>query len=267
MENSLSKSQKLTSKFAKRKSLNLINNTNNTINNYNNKSNKNFNTKNKSISNYSKTSRTNNNEDSIKKSESNYKSKNTEFIQKKSTSINKTNKIINNIQNMQNMEYEINKNLCKSPNYRGKSFLSRMQLDIKQRQSKEEKRRNILEGYKPKVKEEERIKCFNRLINDINKRNKIKENIERRSELLNCGISPKKISKKEWDIIYDNRFYQYQEKIDNNLREKIIENEKIIKQKEEEIIEQINIKTKKVNKKDLDKIINRLYKVSKKKNY
>ena len=259
MENPLSKSQKLTSKFLKSQTLNLITTSNN--NNINTKNNQ-------------KTSRTTNYEDYPKKSYSNFKSqKNKILIQKKPISINKKDTNKNNIKssfdfskfNQKNMEYDINKNLCKSTNYQGKSFLSRMELDIKNRQTKEEKRKNILEGYKPKAKEEERIKCFNRLISDANKRNKIKENIERRNEFLNCGISPKKISKREWDIIYDNRFYKYQEKIDNNLREKIIENEKIIKQKEEEIIEQINIKTKKVNKKDLDKIINRLYLDSKKK--
>ena len=259
MEKPLSKSQKLTSKFLKSQTLNLI------TTSYNN----NINTKNNQ-----KTSRTTNYEDNPKKSYSNFKSqKNKILIQKKPISINKKDTNKNNIKssfdfskfNQKNMEYDINKNLCKSTNYQGKSFLSRMELDIKNRQTKEEKRKNILEEYKPKAKEEERIKCFNRLISDANKRNKIKENIERRNEFLNCGISPKKISKREWDIIYDNRFYKYQEKIDNNLREKIIENEKIIKQKEEEIIEQINIKTKKVNKKDLDKIINRLYLDSKKK--
>ena len=253
MENSLSKSQKLPSKFLKTQTINIITTSNNNIN-----------TKNKIISNYPKTSRTNNYEDNPKKPYSNYKSKNNEnIIQKKPISLNKKNKSINNINtnfdyskfNTKNMEYDINKNLCKSTNYQGKSFLSRMQLDIKNRQSKEEKRKNILEGYKPKAKEEERIKCFNRLINDSNKRNKVKENIQRQNEFFNSGISPKKIAKKKWDYIYENRFYKYQEKIDNNLRERIIENEKKIKQKEEAIIEQINSTTKKVNKKELDKIM------------
>ena len=165
----------------------------------------------------------------------------------------------------QNMAYDIDKTLSKSTNFKGKSFLSRMQMDIKYRQTKEERRKNLLNEYKPKEKEEERIKCFNRLINDSNKRNKIKENIERQNEFLSPGFFPKKMSKKKWDIIYENRFYNYQEKKDYNLREKIIEKEKIVKQKEEEIIEQINASVKKVNKKDLERIINRLYLDPKKK--
>ena len=268
MENPLSKSQKLTplpSKFFKSKSINII--TNNS-----NRSHK-INTKNKIISHYRpKTSKTLNYNIS-KKSNSNLKLKNNESIMRKpSASTNKKNQN-NNIKtsldfskfNTQKIEYDINKNLCKSTNFQGKSFLSRMELDIKNRQSKEEKRKQLLEEYKPKAKEEERVKCFNRLISDSNKRNKIKEKIEKQNEFLNCGISPKKISKKQWDSIYNDRFYKYQEKKDNNLREKIIENEKMIKQKEEDIIEQINCNTKKVNKKDLDKIINRLYSDSKKK--
>ena len=126
-------------------------------------------------------------------------------------------------------------------------------MDIKNRQTKEERRKNILNEYKPKEKEKERIKCFNRLINDSNKRNKIKENIERQNEFLSPGIFLKKVSKKEWDIIYENRFYNYQEKIDYYLRETIIEKEKMVKQKEEEIIEQIKAFSKKV------KIANRLF--------
>ena len=59
-------------------------------------------------------------------------------------------------------------------------------MDIKNRQTIEERRKNILNEYKPKEKEKERIKCFNRLINDSNKRYKIKENIERQNEFLSA---------------------------------------------------------------------------------
>ena len=91
------------------------------------------------------------------------------------------------------------------------------------------------------------------------------ENIERQNEFFSPGIIPRKMNKKKWDIIYENRFYNYQEKKDYNLREKIIEKEKMVKQKEEEIVEQINASVKKVNKKDLEKIVNRLYLDPKKK--
>ena len=167
----------------------------------------------------------------------------------------------------QKIEYNIDKNLSRSTKFYNLSshpFLYRMESDIKNRQTKEERRQNLLNKYKPKGKEEDRIKCFNRLISDSNKRNKIKENIERNNNFFSPVISPKKVTKKKWDMIYENRFYNYQEKIDNNLREKIIENEKMIKQKEEVIVEQINSNIKKVDKKDLEKIINRLYFDSKK---
>ena len=214
-------------------------------------------------------------DENTKKTNSTFKTKSREFIKQRSTTISKKNKSTKNMKSNYNfsrfdsqyIEYNIQKNLSRFTNYKkDQPFLSRMEMDIKSRQSKDGKRTALLEQLKPKVKEEKRIKCFNRLINDSNRRNRIKENIENQYEFFNCGITPQKMSKKKWDIIYDNRFRKYQEKIDSILREKIIENERKIMQKEEEIVEQINSNTKKVSKKELDKIVNRLYLDSKKKN-
>ena len=274
MENCLSKSQKICSNESKKpskfksfksKSLN-INISTNINDRYTD-----FYSKNKNISKIRIISKTINIEDNLKNSYS-YKKKNNGLLKPKiSSSImtkrNKSNKnLISNFDfekfDMHQIEYNLDKKLSKNTkfsDFSSQPFLSRMESDIKYRQTKEERRKNLLNEYKPKEKEEDRIKCFNRLISDSNKRNKIKVNIRRQNEFFNPGITPKKISKKKWDMIYENRFYNYQEKIDNNLREKIIENEKMIKQKEEEIIEQINSNVKKVNKKDLEKIINRLY--------
>ena len=220
-------------------------------------------------------SKTINYDEYTRKSNSTSKTKNKDFIKQKTvssinTKVNKSSKkLYSNFDftkfDTQNVEYNINKNLCKSTNFQAGSFLSRMQSDIKRRQSKEKQRNKILEKMKPKISEEERIKCFNRLISDCNKRNKIKENIENQNEFFSSGISPPKISKKKWDMIYENRFFKYQERIDNNLREKIIQNEKILKQREDEVSDLINSYTKKVNKKELDKIIKRLYNDSQKK--
>ena len=193
-------------------------------------------------------------DENTRKSNSTFKTKSHDFLKQRATTISKKNKSTKKSESnfdysrfdSQNIEYNLQKNLSRPTIYGDKPFLSRMEMDIKNRQSKEGKRRALLEELKPKVKEEKRIKCFNRLINDSNRRNKIKENIENQNEFFSSGISPQKMSKKKWDIIYDNRFYKYQEKIDNSLREKIIENEKMIIKKEEDIVEQINSKTKKV---------------------
>ena len=260
---SINKKSLIKPKTSKPKNIKIIINESNQVHNIKSKT--------KSLS----KSKTLNNEEFIKTSNLNTKTKSNENPMQKSYSSvtikkNKSNKKANvdfSKYDIQNMEYIIDKNMknkLKSATL-DKPFLTRMQIDIKNRQTKEEKRKNLLEEYKPKSKEKERIKCFNRLINDSNKRNKVKENIQRQNEFFNSGISPRKITKKKWDYIYENRFYKYQEKIDNNLRERIIENEKKIKQKEEAIIEQINSTTKKVNKKELDKIINRLYLYARKK--
>ena len=256
-------------KLYKSKSIKIFNN-----NRYNYNNDKNTSKKNKTITLDSHRTKTINS----KKSNSTNKIKNKDFSkQKTSSSINSKRNMSNKLSknnfdfskfDTKNFEYDIDKNLCKSTNFHEnneESFLTRMQKDIKNRQTKDKNRKKLLEKFKPKATEEERVRCFNRLINDINKRNKIRENIENQNEFFSSGISPKKMSKRKWDYIYENRFCKYQEKIDNNLREKIIENEKINIQKEEEIIEQINSNTKKVNKKELEKIINRLYYDSKKK--
>ena len=243
------------------------NNKNNILNNTNKKT--------KPYTFESHKSKTINYDEYTRKSNSTSKTKNKDFLKQKTVSSLNTKanrsskKIPSNFDyakfDTQNIEYNINKNLCKSTNFQGGSFLSRMESDVKKRQSKEKNRNKILEKMKPKISEEERIKCFNRLISDCNKRNKIKENIENQNEFFSSGISPPKMSKKKWDIIYENRFFKYQERIDNNLREKIIENEKMLKQKEDEVSDLINSYTKKVNKKELDKIIKRLYNDSQKK--
>ena len=277
MENPLSHSQnkysieKKSSLKLKQCKLNNINiNTNiNNINNYNNNK-----TSHRPLSTRT-ISKTIYCDEYTKKSSSTLKSKNHDLLKqrtcssltikkKKSTKKNEMNFDFSKF-DYQNIEYSINKSLSKPSNFKGQPFLSRMEMDIKNRHTKDKKRKTLLDECKPKTKEENRIKCFNRLISDSNRRNKIKENIQNREEFFSSGITPKKISKKRWDVIYEKRFNKYQEKIDNSLREKIIENEKMIKQKEEDIIEQINLNTKKVNKKDLDKIVNRLYLHSKKK--
>ena len=250
------------------RTINIIDNNNNNILNNTNK-------KTKPNTFESHKSKTINYDEYTRKSNSTSKTKNKDFIKQKTvssinTKVNKSSKkLYSNFDftkfDTQNAEYNINKNLCKSTNFQGGSFLSRMQSDIKKRQSKEKQRNKILEKMKPKISEEERIKCFNRLISDCNKRNRIKENIENQNEFFSSGISPPKMSKKKWDIIYENRFFKYQERIDNNLREKIIQNEKILKQREDEVSDLINSYTKKVNKKELDKIIKRLYNDSQKK--
>lgn len=254
----------------KRKKSILFNSYNfNTITNKNNINNKiNIKTNNKPISASYSISNTINYDENTKKSNSSLKKQNQDTLKHTINRNKSTQKIKNSFDfskyDIQKIEYSIDKNLSRPLNFESRTFLERMEMDIKKRKTKDEKRKILLEDLKPKTKEENRIKCFNRLLSDVNKRNKIKENIENRNVFLSTGISPKKVDKKNWDIIYEKRFYKYQEKIDDNLREKIIENEKKIIQKEEDIIEQINFKTRKANKNEIDKITNRLYLSSKK---
>ena len=207
MENCLSKSQKICSNESKKpskfksfksKSLN-INISTNINDRYTD-----FYSKNKNISKIRIISKTINIEDNLKNSYS-YKKKNNGLLKPKiSSSImtkrNKSNKnLISNFDfekfDMHQIEYNLDKKLSKNTkfsDFSSQPFLSRMESDIKYRQTKEERRKNLLNEYKPKEKEEDRIKCFNRLISDSNKRNKIKVNIRRQNEFFNPGITPKK---------------------------------------------------------------------------
>lgn len=155
-------------------------------------------------------------------------------------------------------EYLVQHDLSKPNNNIEQPFLTRMQNDVMKRQTKDLKRNKIIENHKPKKSEEIRNKCFNRLIHDSDKRIKIQEKKKNLQNFLEDGFVPKKISKRKWNKIYEERFLTFEKKKSENLLQKIIEKKKVMNQNEEKIIEEINKKTKKVTKKELDVIVNRL---------
>ena len=164
----------------------------NAITNKNNINNKiNIKANNKPISASYSISNTINYDENTKKSNSSLKNKNQDILKHTINRNKSTQKIKNTFDfskyDIQNIEYSIDKNLSRPLNFESRPFLERMEMDIKKRKTKDEKRKILLEDLKPKTKEENRIKCFNRLISDVNKRNKIKENIENRNVFLSTG--------------------------------------------------------------------------------
>lgn len=147
-------------------------------------------------------------------------------------------------------------------NDRFANFLSRMEMDLERRRTKDKRRELLFEKSKIKHSEEEIVNGFNRLIDDANRRIEVKQKMEE----LSLEINGKKKDKNEktydpekWKEVYQSRF----EKFKNTVQEKIVtkkkEKEEAEKKEIEEYVEQIKNKTIKVPKDKLTKICQRLY--------
>jgi len=85
-------------------------------------------------------------------------------------------------------------------------FLQRMLFDTFKRQTKTDRLEKLIDKYKVKIDESERVKAFNRLIIDANRRIEAQENMELlKSKLEEGPPSQKKYSEEEWDEIYEQR--------------------------------------------------------------
>jgi len=85
--------------------------------------------------------------------------------------------------------------------------MKRMFFDIFKRQTKDERLGKIIEKNKVKIEENDRIKAFNRLIEDANRRLEAQENIEALKVELNKGIEDEKnYTSKDWEEIYNQRY-------------------------------------------------------------
>lgn len=141
------------------------------------------------------------------------------------------------------------------------SFMRRMLFDVFKRQTKEERMNKLVERNKVKIDENERVKTFNRLIEDANRRLEAQEKMEQMKDKLDenlmVGNSAKKYKFDEWEEIYEERFIKYKQEREKKIEEKV--QEKLIKEKEkeDEIVE--TVKTKKVPQHVLAQIVNRMY--------
>jgi hypothetical protein len=186
----------------------------------------------------------------------------------------KTNNNINSIQNRyvkyddELKRYYFNKEFSNLHINTEENFLERMKFDIYKRQIKEKKIDDFIENNKVKIKEEKKIKTFNHLIEDANRRLKAQIN----SEILNTELNQdllkknghKKYNDDEWDIIYKKRFKNYLDKVNKKKKEniKFYEDEK--KKKQEEILKLFP--NKKASKKHIKEIVNKMYEEAMKRN-
>lgn len=84
--------------------------------------------------------------------------------------------------------------------------MRRMLFDIFKRQTKEERLDKLVEKNKVKINEHERIKTFNRLIEDANRRIEAQDQMEdMRIKLEKTNTNNKKYKFEEWEEIYNDR--------------------------------------------------------------
>jgi hypothetical protein len=159
---------------------------------------------------------------------------------------------------IQQLSYDLVKEYSHLKIDKDETFMRRMLFDVFKRQTKEERMNKLIERNKIKIDENERIKTFNRLIEDANRRLEAQEKIEKMKEKLNeNSFNNKKYKSEEWNEIYDERFLKYklekEKKIIEKTKEKIIHD----KEKEDQIVE--SIKTKKAPSHVINSISKRMY--------
>ena len=166
---------------------------------------------------------------------------------------------------IQQMRYNKSKEYSNMPIDMNTDFLNRMQNDINKRQKKEDIVNRLIEENKVKIDEDERIKAFNRLIIDANRRLEAQENLENMKNKLEEDITlgpQKKYSDEEWKEIYNKRFKNYVDNINKKKEENIKLN---IQKKINDENEEINLcPTKKASQKHIDEAAQRMYDEAKK---
>jgi len=81
-----------------------------------------------------------------------------------------------------------------------------MLFDIFKRQTKDVRLEKLIEKNKVTIHEHERIKTFNRLIEDANRRIEAQDQMEdKRIQLEKTNVNNKKYKFEEWEEIYNDR--------------------------------------------------------------
>ena len=97
----------------------------------------------------------------------------------------------------------------------------RMVFDVLKRQNKEKRLEYIIEKTKNKIDENKRIKSFNRLIEDANRRLEVQEqliNLKNKLEENEIEKPLKKYKQEQWENIYNKRFKNYQNLHDTKIQ-------------------------------------------------
>ena len=162
--------------------------------------------------------------------------------------------------NIQKLKYNLTKDYNLLHINKDEHFMERMKFDIYKRQIREDRINKLIDEYKIKIDEVDRIKAFNRLIEDANRRIEAQINLEIMKNKLdeeNNYKNNKKYNEKEWKEIYQNRFKNYENKVNKKLEKLIDEKNKLNKKLEDDEINMCKIK--KGTKKQIQAFTTRLY--------
>lgn len=88
--------------------------------------------------------------------------------------------------------------------------MKRMLFDVFKRQTKEQRLTNLIDKNKLKIHENKRIKAFNRLIEDANRRLEAHDKMEELKNKIDKGNkSHKKSINENWGETYKNRYISF----------------------------------------------------------
>ena len=161
---------------------------------------------------------------------------------------------------IQQMKYTLMKNYSQLKINKDEEFMERMKFDIYKRQIKEDKINKLIEQNKNKLNEDERVKAFNRLIEDANRRIEAQDNLDTMRNKLHDDVTGpynKKYSSNEWKSIYNTRFLHFLNESNKKREEKIKEKRQQEQMEEEEEI--ALCKNKKANRKVCEESGKRMY--------
>ena len=172
--------------------------------------------------------------------------------------------------NTEQLAYDANKNFsqCRP---KEKNFLSRMKFYAIKQQTRNDVIHILIEKNKPKIKESEKLKTFNRLIEDSNRRAEAKNRIEMLNankqiaiNIYNQDYNVSKQKKHRFNLLEFER--KYEEEVTNKLKakRKAIEQQKMkqekeMKLKEEKILNEMKKYHKKATDDEIIRISQRLY--------
>ena len=109
---------------------------------------------------------------------------------------------------IQKLSYQLIKEYSHLKIDKNERFMERMLFDIYKRQSKDDRLNKMIDKNSIKMDESERIKAFNRLIEDANRRMDVFENIEQmKTQLEDKPVSDKKYKEEDWNEVYKERYF------------------------------------------------------------
>ncbi len=170
------------------------------------------------------------------------------------------------IYDTQKLKYYLNKEIARTKPSNKEKFIDRMMFDIFKRQTKENRIDILVTKNRVKIAEEDKVNTFNRLIDDANRRLEANEKMTHLKSHLDRLSSSQETCRRtdsnQWDKIYTERFLNYKnEKTQSIEIKKRLQIEELI-EKENEILDYVKKKTKKVSKNEIKQISERLYEES-----